>query len=191
MWNAQGRIQGCADPPLDEVGRAQARRLAARLRTEGLVTVYTSPLQRAQETAEIVALASDVPVVPDARLKEYDVGDLEGLTWEQVVERYPDGARRWAEAREDVELPGAEGYAVFRGRVEAAFGEILSRHTDGAIGVVTHGGTLGAYLNHLIGLPGRFSPFRFGNASLSIVEVNPARLRIVLLNDICHLGGET
>jgi broad specificity phosphatase PhoE len=57
--------------------------------------------------------------------------------------------------------------------------------------VVAHGGTLGTYLNHLIGLPTRFSPFRFGNGSLTIVEAHPVRPRILLLNDTCHLGGET
>jgi probable phosphoglycerate mutase len=136
-WNAERRIQGLADPPLDEVGREQACRLAGRLQAEdAMVALYTSPLRRARET------------------------------------------------------PGAEESAPFRARVAAAFDEILSRHDEGTVGVVAHGGTLGTYLNHLIGLPSRFSPFRFGNASLSILEMNPVRPRIVLLNDTCHLGGE-
>ncbi len=187
-WNTAKRIQGCADPPLDEVGREQTRRLAERLREEAVVALYTSPLQRAQETAEIIGQALGVPVMPDERLKEYDVGDITGLTWEQVVEQHPHVARRWIEASESLEIPGEEGDASFRARVAAAFGEIIAQHTDGPIGVVAHGGTLGTYLNHLIGLPTRFSPFRFGNGSLSIVEVDPVRPRIVLLNDTCHLG---
>jgi len=73
----------------------------------------------------------------------------------------------------------------------AAFGDILSQPEDGPVGVVAHGGTLGTYLNHLIGLPTRLSPFRFGNGSLTIVEVHPVRPRILLLNDTCHLGEET
>lgn len=194
-WNAARRIQGQADPPLDEVGREQARRLAERLRDDPPAALYTSPLQRARETAEILGQALGVPVVPDERLKEYDVGAITGLTWEQVVEQHPDMAQRWAEALEDIEIPGEEGGAPFRARVVAAFGEILARHAEGTVGVVTHGGTLGTYLNHLIGLPTRFSPFRFDNGALSIVkvnvEMNPVRPRILLLNDTCHLGGET
>jgi len=188
-WNAARRIQGCADPPLDGVGREQACRLAERLREAPPVVLYTSPLQRAQETAQIIGEALGVPVVPDERLKEYDVGDITGLTWEQVVEQYPGVAQRWAEAMESVEIPGEEGNAPFRARVVAAFGEVLSQHAEGPVGVVAHGGTLGTYLNHLIGLPSRFSPFRFGNGSLSIVEVNPVRPRISLLNDTCHLNS--
>jgi broad specificity phosphatase PhoE len=190
VWNAQGRIQGRADSPLDELGREQARRLAERLREEAVVALYTSPLRRAQETADIIGRALDVPVVPDERLQEYDVGDIAGLTWEQVVERYPDVAHRWTEAREEIGIPGEEGHGPFRARVVAAFGDILSRHADGPVGVVAHGGTLGTYLNHLIGLQAWLSPFRFGNGSLSVVEASPVRPRIVLLNDVCHLGGD-
>ena len=191
VWNADHRIQGQADPPLDGVGREQARRLAERLREDAPVTLYTSPLQRAQETAEIVGEALGVPVVPDERLKEYDVGAITGLTWAQIEERYPEVARRWREASESLEIPGEEGDAPFRARVAAAFDEIGSRHTEGTVGVVAHGGTLGIYLNHLIGLRTWLSPFRFGNGSLSIVELNPVRPRIALLNDTCHLGGTT
>jgi probable phosphoglycerate mutase len=194
-WNAERRIQGLADPPLNEAGREQARQLAERLRQDRPVALYTSPLRRARGTAEIIGRTLGVPVVADERLKEYGVGDIEGLTWQQVVERYPDMAQRWAEAPESVEIPGEEGSASFRARVVAAFDEILAQHPQEPVGVVTHGGTLGTYLNHLLGLPTRFSPFHFGNGSLSIAEVNVGtslvRPRVLLLNDTCHLGGET
>jgi broad specificity phosphatase PhoE len=192
IWNAERRFQGWADPPLDDMGREQARRLAERLQGDGevMVALYTSPLRRARETAEIVGEALSLPVAPDERLKERDVGELTGLTWAEIGERYPDLVQRWTEARESIKIPGEEKVERFRARVTAVFGEIVARHVEGPIGVVSHGGTLGTYLNHLIGLPSRFSPFRFGNASLSIVEVNPVRPRILLLNDTCHLGGE-
>ena len=195
VWNTEGRIQGQADPPLDVIGREQARRLASRLCDESLVAVYTSPLRRAWETADIIGQALDVPVVPDERLQEYDVGDISGLTWEQVAEQYPEVMRRWAEDRGGLDIPhrmaNEEGSGPFRSRVVAAFSDILAQHAGDAVGVVAHGGTLGTYLNHLIELPTWNSPFRFDNASLSIVEVNSVRPRIVLLNDVCHLGGNT
>jgi len=192
VWNAHGRIQGQSDPPLDDQGREQARRLAERLREEKepIVALYTSPLQRAQETADVIGCALDLPPLPDDRLKERDHGDVVGLTWKEVAERYPDVARRWAEAQEELALPGEEDNQAFRARVVAVFDDVIARHTGGPVAVVTHGGTLGAYLNHLIGLPSRFSPFRFGNASLTVVEMNRARPHIVLLNDTCHLGGK-
>jgi broad specificity phosphatase PhoE len=155
-----------------------------------MVALYTSPLQRAQETAEIIGKMLGLPVISDDRLKERDVGALTGLTWAQIEERYPDIVQGFAEANESIEVPGEEDAEFFRARVVAVFGEIVARHGGGPIGVVSHGGVLGTYLNHLIGLPSRFSPFRFGNTSLSIVEVHPARPRIALLNDTCHVGGE-
>jgi broad specificity phosphatase PhoE len=155
-----------------------------------MVALYTSPLRRAQETAEIIGETMGLPVIPDERLKERGAGDITGLTWAQIEEQYPDIVHGFAEANESVEVPGEEEVELFRARVVAVFGEIVARHGEGPIGVVSHGGTLGTYLNHLIGLPSRFSPFRFGNTSLSIVEVNPARPRIALLNDTCHLGEE-
>lgn len=191
-WNAERRFQGLADPPLDDVGREQARRLAARLQGNGtaMVALYTSPFRRARETAEIIGEALGLPAVPDDRLKERDVGALMGLTWAQIEERYPDVVRRWTEADESLEIPGEEDVKLFRARVSAVFDEIVTRHGDEPVGVVSHGGTLGTYLNHLIGLPSRFSPFRFGNTSLSIVDVDPVRPRIVLLNDTGHLSFE-
>ncbi|MEE8389262.1 MAG: histidine phosphatase family protein [Anaerolineae bacterium] len=191
-WNAERRFQGWADPPLDDVGREQARRLAERLQGNGraMVALYSSPFRRAQETADIIGETLGLPVVPDDRLKERDVGDITGLTWTQIEEQYPAIVQGFVEANEGIEIPGEEDVKLFRARVTAVFGEIVARHGEGPIGIVSHGGTLGTYLNHVIGLPSRFSPFRFGNTSLSVVEVNPVRPRIVLLNDICHLGGE-
>jgi len=190
-WNAEHRIQGRADPPLDEVGREQARRLAERLRGgKPLAALYASSLQRARETADIVGEALGLPVIADERLREHDVGDLAGLSWAQIEEQFPGVARRWAEADESLELPGAEPRAQFRAQVAAVVEEIIAQYAEGPVGVVSHGGTIGAYLNHLLKISSRYAPFRFGNASLSIVDVNLVRPRIVLLNDTCHLEGK-
>lgn len=191
-WNAERRFQGWADPPLDDVGREQARRLAERLQGngKGMVALYTSPLQRARETAEIIGETLELPVISDERLKECGVGVLTGLTWAQIEEQYPDVKQSFEEADENIKIQGGEDTEMFRARVTAVFDEIVAQHAGETVGVVSHGGTLGAYFNHLIGLPGRFSPFRFGNTSLSVVEVNPTHPRILLANDTCHLGEE-
>jgi len=89
-WNAEGRMQGQADPPLDDVGREQARALAERLRGEPFRAIYSSPQARARQTAEI-AFARHNPPVPitfDDRLKERDLGEWTGLTIAEVEARY-------------------------------------------------------------------------------------------------------
>lgn len=187
-WNAEGRIQGWADPPLNPVGCKQARRLAERLRQSPPAILYSSPLQRALKTAKILGNDWGVPVIVDEGLKEYGIGHVTGLTWQEVVEQLPAVAERWEKA-ERLAIPGEEGRESFRSRVAATFEALGSRHSEETVGVVAHGGTMGAYLMDLLSLPTTFSPFCFDNGSLSIVESDPVKPRILLLNDTCHLEG--
>ncbi len=94
-WNAEHRFQGHADPPLNDRGRAQAHALADELRGTPFDAAYTSPLRRAAETAEILAVELQLPVRPVEALREIDVGEWQGLTRAEVRERYPDGFARW------------------------------------------------------------------------------------------------
>ncbi len=111
-WNRERRWQGHADPPLNELGRAQARRLAEALAGEQLEAIYASDLRRAHETAEIVGARLGLPVTSDPDLREIDVGSWSGLT--------PRGARRprlrTAEAKEEHAERGARGGSTDRRR---------------------------------------------------------------------------
>ena len=130
-----------------------------------------------------------VPVIVEEGLKEYNIGQITGLTWHQVVDQHPAVAERWDRA-EPLAIDGEEGRESFRARVVATFDAITLRHTKDKVGVVSHGGTIGTYLVHLLGLSSNFSPFRFDNGSLSIIQPDPVRPRILLLNDTCHLQGD-
>ena len=77
-------MQGQADPPLDELGREQARALADHLRHETFHAIYSSPLARARETAEIIAAPHGLPVRYDDRLKERHLGEWTGLTGDEI-----------------------------------------------------------------------------------------------------------
>ena len=191
--NAARRIQGQGEYPLSKLGRQQARRLAQRLRKEydDIAAIYTSSQIRALQTAEILAEAIGVSVVPDDRLREYDVGELTGLTIEDVRERFPQVYAAWKEDVEEwVPMPGSEGNENFCQRVHEVFAEIAARHkSDKNVAVVSHGGALGAYLVEIIGLaPGRRHPFYFANAGLTIVDLSRRRPRLVQHNDTCHLA---
>lgn len=186
--NAQRRIQGWLDSPLDAVGRSQAEAVAQRLGLEAPETLYTSTLRRARETAEIIAAAlGDVPLVDDERLRERNVGHIAGMTGEEVEVQFPGLLKRWHENRM-VTPPGGEQPRDFWERVVAAFDDITARHPDGTVAVVTHGGVLAIYMGHLLGLEtGEWPPLSFDNTSLSVVELNGGRARIRLVNDRCHL----
>ena len=87
-WNREGRFQGWADPPLNATGCAQAVELSVELMAEDLAAVYSSPLRRAYETAEVVAASRGLePVTVDA-LREVDVGSWSGLTRAEIDARF-------------------------------------------------------------------------------------------------------
>ena len=193
IGNTEGRLQGQFDSPLSDRGREQARALAGRLLREGhaIAAIYASDLSRAAETAEILAAGLAVPVVLDARLREYHIGLLTGVVWREVEFLYPELWHQIHQADAWVPVPGEEGNEAFHARLAAALAGIQARHEEGdTVAVLAHGGSLGMLLAQLLGMdPRRPLPFRFGNASLSVVEVIRKRLRLTLMNDTCHLDG--
>ena len=139
-WNRENRFQGHADPPLNEVGRAQAAELTATLADEPLAAIYSSPLRRALETAETIAARHELaPVTLDA-LREVDVGSWQGLTRADVETRFPEQFGRWLEHGPGWE--DGETYEQMGERVLAALRELARRHPHERILVVTHGGPI-------------------------------------------------
>jgi probable phosphoglycerate mutase len=189
-WNAQGRIQGWADPPLSETGLDQARKLAQRLVADGhaVAAIYSSPLLRAWQTAEQLGQALGLSVQTDDRLKENDVGQLTGLTGMEVEQRFPEWMAARRASLEWVQPPEGEGRDHFASRAVAVMSDIVARHAGQTVAVVSHGGTLGIYLAHLLEMPiHRSLPFQFDNTSLSVVKVGEHRIRLLKLNDTAHL----
>ncbi|HEX2273754.1 MAG TPA: histidine phosphatase family protein [Acidimicrobiales bacterium] len=144
-WNAEGRWQGWSDPPLSELGREQAEDAAGDLHHLDITGVVSSDLARARDTAEILAAALDLgaPLV-DRDLREYDVGDWEGLTRPEIERGWPDQLASWREGRL-LATPGGETRAHFVTRVVGALGRAARRPDLGdTVLVVTHGGVIRA-----------------------------------------------
>lgn len=192
--NSEGRWQGQFDSPLTDRGRRQADALAGRLLREqwAVSALYASDLSRAAETAEILAARLDAPLVLDERLREYDIGVLTNLTWQEIKARYSEICHGLRHSRKWMSVPGAEGNDVFYRRLVAVLDDVRSQHEhDQVVAMVSHGGSLGMILAHLLDLePRRPPPFRFGNTSLSLVEFSRRGPVLVLLNDTCHLDGD-
>ncbi len=154
-WNAAGRWQGQADPPLTDVGRAQAR---AAARAVGAVdAIFASDLQRAAETAAIISGELGVgPVVLDERLRERDAGEWSGLTRAEIEERYPgwlgsgsDKHTAFASTEGVLRPPGWESDASVLARALGALGAIHEAVGDGDVLVITHGGLIYTVEHHL------------------------------------------
>lgn len=152
-WNHEQRAQGHADVALDEVGHAQAVVTAPALAALGPVALWTSDLRRARETAAYVEDATGLTAVPDARLREYDLGARTGMTMPEFAEAFPDEYAAHRGGRYDT-APGAESTPVVVDRFTAAAGEVLTALAPGECGVVVaHGAALKVSLVAMLGWP--------------------------------------
>lgn len=153
-WNAAGRAQGHADIPLDETGHTQALAAASRLAELPLAAIWTSDLGRTVETAGYLERATGLVAVLDKRLREYDMGERQGLTIPEATERYGSGVITELDLQERRIVPGAEITADVRERLNPALEEMLASLDPGGAGVVvTHGAALKIGLAGLLGWP--------------------------------------
>lgn len=153
-WNAQRRFQGHADPPLDEVGRAQAYEVAAIIAAMRPDLMVSSSAIRARQTAEIVAEVVGSSFETDVRFQERGLGHWEGLTLDEVSATYPDEYEEWA-AGQDVQRRGGETRDEVARRSLAALAELPEVPLTV---VVTHGATAMATCNALLGLSQQVHP---------------------------------
>jgi broad specificity phosphatase PhoE len=179
-WNAEGRFQGHADVPLNEHGRAQARGLAHRLEGLPIVTIYTSDLSRAVETAELVEAGRGIPIVQLVELREVDVGEWSGLTFAEVAELFPERIASYTE--QGLGWRDGETYDAMAARVVACIDRVAREHDGERILHVGHGGTVRALLAHAYGL--RYFDYRrlhpsVANCGLHSIAVHAGRFRVL------------
>jgi broad specificity phosphatase PhoE len=147
-WNAERRFQGQADPPLDDVGRAQAYEVAALVGALSPDVLVSSDAVRAVQTAEPIAEITGLEVMVDARLRERSLGHWEGLTRDEVAQRYPDEYADWIAGR-DVSRRGGETRKQVAARALAAFTDLPGAASSV---VVTHSATAMALCSALLGM---------------------------------------
>jgi probable phosphoglycerate mutase len=189
-WNVAARIQGHLDEPLDAVGRAQARRLAAALADEGLAAVYSSDLARAHATAQALAAPLALPVWRDARLRERHFGRFEGLSHAEIEARWPDDALRWRRRDPQFEPGGGESLVAFSARCVAAAAELAARHPGQTIALVAHGGVLDCLYRAATGLAlDAPRSWALGNATVNRLLWHGQGFTLVGWNDDAHLAG--
>jgi probable phosphoglycerate mutase len=188
-WNALGRLQGQADPPLSHLGRQQAAQMAARLVDEPIDAVVASDLVRAQQTARALAETLEMDVEARVGLREVDLGSWTGIDRDHLIAEQPEAWRLWRE--QGVEgWEGGERYSEAIVRVADEIADIAAHHDGRTVVAVTHGGCVRLATCHLLGMPaGEFGRIAsIGNSSITEFLVGPdGRGRLVRLNDIAHL----
>lgn len=189
-WNADGRVQGHQDIALNERGREQARALAAALAGEVIDAVYSSDLKRARETAEALALPAGLPVRTDAQLRERTFGRLEGFTFPEIEQRWPEDAARWRRREPDFAVGGGESLLVFYARCVEAATRLAAAHAGQTIALVAHGGVLDVLYRAAARIElGAPRTWELGNASVNRLLYSPEGFAVVGWNDRTHLQG--
>jgi broad specificity phosphatase PhoE len=191
IGNFENRLQGQEDYDLTELGRRQAIRAADRLHALGATAVYSSHLLRANATATAIAHRLGIEPVVTQDVAEYHFGEMSGATYAEIRERFG----TIANPAERV-YPGEEGRDVFFARVTNAVFRIAEAHPEETVAIVSHGGPIALFCQYVLGLPyKRPMPFSIDNCSFSVIGVvaseSERELRLLRLNDTCHLNGLT
>jgi 2,3-bisphosphoglycerate-dependent phosphoglycerate mutase len=191
-WNADTRLQGQTDIELNDTGRWQAARLAAPLADEGLAAVYASDLKRAHETARALAGPLALPLATDMGLRERAFGVLEGLTYQEIDQRWPEMSERWRRREPGFGPPGGETLQDFYRRCVDTAARLARAHRGQAIALVAHGGVLDCLYRAALGLPlDAPRSWQLGNASINRVLHHDGGFSLVGWNDTWHLQTPT
>jgi len=190
--NKDGRIQGISGLPLNETGLAQARHIARALGPNLPFVLYSSPIDRALQTAQVIADTHGVPLTPLDGLVEADAGDLEGLTGREMQERYPDFTRRWSEDSATTTMPGGESLQDVQLRAWATVTDIMDRHADDTVVAVTHHFTILTIVCRVLDLPiHNRRRLTQDLGSITRLELSDSKMIVLSLNETWHLQPET
>ncbi|MGH7372994.1 MAG: histidine phosphatase family protein [Candidatus Rokuibacteriota bacterium] len=188
-WNRERRYQGWRDSPLSPTGREQAESAARLLAASPLAAVWSSPLTRARETAALIAAPHQLPVREADAFKEMGFGDWEGLTRDEVRERFPEAHRAWAETPHEAAWPGAEPLAVVRARALAGLGALREAHQGQTVCLVSHGITSRILILEALGLGlDRLWSLQLSSTGISELEFRDDWTTLHRMNSLIHLA---
>ncbi len=186
---AEDRFSGSAGVDLSDEGRRQAAQLGERLSHEDLTAAYSSPLSRTLETARIVATGCGQTIETRDGLREISHGRWEGLTRQEVENRYPGEYAAWEEDPFTFAPEGGESGVAVLARVLPVIREIVTRHQGQRVLVVSHKATIRLALSSLLGFDARGYRDRLDQAPacLNVLDFrDPVRARLMLFNDTSH-----
>ncbi|MFH1078853.1 MAG: histidine phosphatase family protein [Pseudomonadota bacterium] len=181
IWNREGRVQGFSDMDLSDAGVKQAQQLALSLKDAPILSIYTSPLIRAQKTARIINEHHHAPVYIERGLMEMNQGDFEGLTFQELMACEKDFLKKWTSDPASVQMPNGESFIEVQDRawkvIEGIFGK------SGNALVVSHNFTIAAILCKIKNISlSQFKQVCVDTASRTIVRYEKGAAHIELFN---------
>ncbi len=194
-WNRVEHYRGRADIPLNDTGLAQAEATGRRIAVEWgreVVALYSSPLTRTVQTAEAIGRHLKLPVSPFQGLIDLDMGLWQGLTPEQVQVKWPELYRIWHTSPSEVLFPDGESLAQMQSRAMSGLHELIRRHDDRTIILVSHTDVNRSILLGVLGLGSdSLWTLRQDNCAINVIEAAPtlasSSFTLVSMNDTAHL----
>ena len=189
VLTSEDRFAGATDVDLSAEGRAQATRLAERLRDDDMAAVYCSPLRRTRDTAALIAAPHGLTPLEHPGLREIDHGRWEGLTRAEVESRFGNEYARWEEDPFTFAPEHGECGLDVLARALPVIRRIVEAHLGRNVVVVSHKATIRLVMSSLLGFDGRGYRDRLDQAPacLNIVDFrDPVRARLMLFNDVSH-----
>lgn len=186
-YNLQNRYCGFSNPSLNKNGIWQSKKLADRLVNIKVGKVYSSDLKRAVETATIIFKSNSIEQLSDFR--EMNFGIFEGLKYDEIVKKYPSRYKNWINSPAKIKLPNGEALEDLVERVRRELTFILSRHKDGKVALVTHGGPIRVILCDALKFNlDSFWKIKQDIAALNVIDYPENSSPIVVkMNDTSHL----
>lgn len=191
--NQKRAFQGLTDADISQGGQAQLEKLAERFAAVAFDRIYTSPLIRAKKTAEAVNRHHGKEIIVNDALVEIDAGDLEGMPFSEVFEKYPEDVQRFLNTPEIFEMPGGESMKHVYKRISMAVDDIVRTNSGGRVVIVSHGCALQNYLACALGYGQKGiskAPICYNTGVTHIRFTQNALPFIVSLNDASHLDSE-
>ncbi|MFC2001767.1 alpha-ribazole phosphatase [Chloroflexota bacterium] len=186
--NSGKRFWGQTDVELSAAGIRQAERLRDRLLTQKIDAVYTSNLKRAVVTAGIITSVHHLDIITCTELGEMNFGWIEGLTFEEISQQYPEVAKMLGNWDIRPKFPGGESLGELNRRVSKFMPRLKNHPPEETILVIAHSGTLRLLMCHLLGIElEHWRQFHLDLGSVSLLDTYPQGAILSLLNDTSHL----
>ena len=187
-WNAEHRVQGQLDVPLNAIGQAQALAVGKALQGERFDAIYSSDLVRAQQTGDPIAIFLSQKMILDKELRERHYGIFEQLTYAEVKVRYPEDFARFDARDPEYAFRTGESLRSFYERSISVLSKIANQHENKNILVFTHGGVLDQLYRFITGVPiSAQRDFGIPNAGLNRLEVTAEGWQIRTWAETGHL----
>jgi phosphoserine phosphatase len=187
-WNKEEIFRGRTDVPLNETGLKQAELAGRYFKGTEIHAIYSSPLSRAWETAQKIAQIHNVKVEPLEGILDMSFGNWEGHAHQEIRKMDSETYRQWVESPHLVKLPGGESLDDVRKRAMAALGEVLRKHPEKTLVLVSHRVVCKVLICAILGLDNsHFWQIAQDTTAINHIQYKNGKYILSLMNETCHL----